>query len=403
MIIKLAWRNLWRNRRRTLITMSSIIMAVFLSIVLNALQEGSWNKMLDNIISQHTGYVQLQDTAYYADRSINHAMPVWTMDSLPSKPGNVSAIVPRLASFALVASDAKTMGGNIIGIEPGLEQTLTSIADKIIDGSYLSPTDQSILVGSRLAENLQVTVGDTLILLGQGYHGVSAVGKYAIKGIVKYNSPDLDKTMLLLPLAEAQHLFGAYGMATSHVLQLHHENKHNRTSQRLNNTLSQRYAAYTWEAMMPDLVQAIQADKGGNYIMQFIIYLIIGFGIFSTLLMMTAERTLEFGVLLAIGMKRWRLGAMVMMELIWLALLGALIGVAISLPLVSYLAANPIYPGGEMTAMFEEYGLEPVYVMATDPAIFYNQVLLVLGITALVIIYPLIKLNRMQAVSAMRA
>lgn len=403
MIIKLAWRNLWRNRRRTLITMSSIIMAVFLSITLNALQEGSWNKMLDNIISQYTGYVQLQDTAYFADRSINHAMPVWTLDSLPKAPGNISAIVPRLASFALIASDAKTIGGNVVGIDPALEHTLTGIADKIINGSYLSPTDQAILVGSRLAENLQVIVGDTLILLGQGYHGVSAVGKYAVKGIVKYSSPDLDKTMLLLPLAEAQQLFGAYGMVTSHVLQLRHENNHNSTTRQLNTSFTHRYKAYTWETMMPDLVQAIQADKGGNYIMQFIIYLIIGFGIFSTLLMMTAERTREFGVLLAIGMKRWRLSAMVMMELVWLALLGSLVGVAVSLPLVLYLAAHPIYPGGEMSAMFEEYGLEPVYVMATDPAIFYNQVLLILGITALVIIYPLIKLNRMQAVSAMRA
>lgn len=403
MIPKLAWRNLWRNRRRTLITMASIIMAVFLSIALNSMQEGSWDKMLDNIISQYTGYGQIHSQAYWEDKSLNHAMPEWTIDSLSDAPDNLEALVPRLESFSLLASDEKTLGGKVVGIDPVKEDQLTGLQEKMIAGEYLTADDQSVIVSSRLAENLLVDVGDTLILLGQGYHGVSAVGKYAVKGIVKYNSPDLDKTMLLLPLKEAQHLFGAYGLVTSHVLHLKNPTHHTKTVQALNEITSDTYEVMTWEELMPDLVQAIQADKGGNYIMQFIIYLIIGFGIFSTILMMTAERTKEFGVLLAIGMKRWRLKLMVTFELLWLALLGVLIGALITLPMVLYLAANPIYPGGEMSAMFEEYGLEPVYVMSTDPAIFYNQVFLILGITALVLIYPILKLNRMQAVEAMRA
>lgn len=403
MIPKLAWRNLWRNRRRTLITMTSIIMAVFLSIALNSMQEGSWDKMLDNIISQYTGYGQLHSTAYWEDKSINQAMPEWNLDSLPDVPANLEALVPRLESFALLASDEKTLGGKVVGIDPAKEHNLTGLGDKIIAGEYLSAADQAVLVGSRLAHNLLVEVGDTLILLGQGYHGVSAVGKYAVKGIVKYNSPDLDKTMLLLPLEEAQYLYGANGLVTSHVLQLKNPTRHAQTVAALNQVTDSEYEALTWEELMPDLVQAIQADRGGNYIMQFIIYLIIGFGIFSTILMMTAERTKEFGVLLAIGMKRWRLKLMVAFELLWLSLMGVLSGAVLALPIVVYLAAHPIYPGGEMSAMFEEYGLEPVYIMSTDPAIFYNQVFLILGITAMVLIYPILKLNRMQAVEAMRA
>lgn len=402
MLPKLAWRNLWRNRRRTLITMASIIMAVFLSIALNSMQEGSWDRMLDNIISQYTGYGQLHADGYWEDKSINNAMPEWTLDSLPAVPSNLQGLVPRLESFSLLASDNKTLGGKVVGIDPAKENALTGLQDKVIEGRYLADNDKALLVSSRLADNLMVGVGDTLILLGQGYHGVSAVGKYPVKGIVKYSSPDLDKTTLLLPLQEAQYLFGAYDKVTSHVLHLEQSRNHTQTVKALREMVGADTEVMTWEELMPDLVQAIQADKGGNYIMQFIIYLIIGFGIFSTILMMTAERTKEFGVLLAIGMKRWRLKWMVTMELIWLALLGVLVGVLISLPLVLYLAAHPIYPGGEMSAMFEEYGLEPVYVMSTDPAIFYNQVFLILAITALVLIYPILKLNRMKAVEAMR-
>lgn len=383
--------------------MASVVMAVFLAISLNSLEEGTWDYMLGNMITQYNGYVQVQHEGYFDEPSINNAMPMWAMDSLPEGIRNVTDMAPRLESFALLATDTRTRGGMVVGIDPQHEDNLTGLADKLVDGSYLEPGDRALLLGNELATLLQVGVGDTLVLLGQGYHGANAVGKYPIKGLVKYNIVEMNKNIVLLPIAEAQHLFAAEGLATAMLLKLKNESQFRQTTVDLNATLPDDLVAMHWRELMPEIVQAMQADKGGSYIMQGIIYLIIAFGIFTTVLMMTAERMREFGVLLAVGMKRWRMRTMVVLEMMVLALLGVITGAVLSFPLVYYINQNPIHIGGDMAQTIEEYGFEPIYITSIAPVIFYSQIFIILGITLLVMLYPMWKLSRIDAVHAMRS
>lgn len=402
MIITLAWRNLWRNKRRSLITIMSVVMAVFLSISMNSVQNGSWDAMLDGMIGQYTGYIQLHRQGYWADPNINDLMPRWTRDSIAGCPDQVADLVPRLESFALVSSDQLTRGAMVVGYDPEKEQALTGLADKVKAGHYPTADEQALLVGQRLARLLQIDVGDTLIILGQGYHGINAVGKYPVAGIVKLNSPDLDKQVVFLPLAATQYLFGTDDLVTGHVVHLHHRSSFIAIAEDLRPLVPSDVEVMHWKEMMPDLVQAIQADKGGNYIMQFVIYLIIAFGIFSTLLMMTAERRKEFGMLMAIGMSRPKMIRMVTLEFVFLSMIGVVAGGLLASPLVWYLYKYPIHAGQELGAVFEEYGMEPIYTASPDPSVFLNQALLILAITLVLLIYPIFKLFSLKAVEAMR-
>jgi ABC-type antimicrobial peptide transport system permease subunit len=134
--------------------------------------------------------------------------------------------------------------------------------------------------------------------------------------------------------------------------------------------------------------------------MLLIIYLVIAFGIFSTVLMMTAERKHEFGILLAIGMKRGRMQLMMFFETILLALLGIIAGLLAALPVMGYFGDNPIRLQGQMAEMYEEYGFEPVVAFSAQPEIFINQALIILAIVLVVYIYPWNKLRKIDAVEA---
>jgi len=424
MIFKLAWRNLWRNKRRTLITAASIFFAVLLAVIMRSFQEGSYNKMIENIVSFYTGYVQIHKEGYWDDQnldnSFNHAP---TLKATTLSHTSVKGVVPRLESFALAASQDVTEGCLVVGIEPTSEDMLTALSKKVytkkvetfdpkaVDSIrieyqydpayYLASGEQAALVAGGLAEKLKLDIGDTIILIGQGYHGVSAAGKYPIKALVKFGSPDLNKRLVYLPLKAAQQLYGAEERLTSFALLIDEPQRATKLVQNLRQDIDESYEIMDWKEMMPELVQTIEGDRAGGIIMMLILYLIIGFGIFGTVLMMVAERRFEFGVLIAIGMKRMKLAAVVIIETILISILGILAGSIASLPIVMYFHINPLYMES-MASMYEEFGMEPVLPTAIQFSIYMNQALFVLLISLFVCIYPLWKINRTEAVEAMR-
>lgn len=289
----------------------------------------------------------------------------------------------------------------MVGIDPLLEDSLTGLANKIIKGQYLKAGKPGILLGEGYARIMELDVGDTLILLGQGYHGTTAVGQYEVTGIVRFGNPEINKRVTYLPLQEAQYVFGMPGRVTAMVMHFDNNYEFEETVQAVRRQLdTNRYEVMNWREMNPSLVQAVQADTGGMVIMLLIIYLVIAFGIFSTVLMMTAERKHEFGILLAIGMKRWRMQLMMFFETIFLALLGIIAGLLAALPVMGYFGDNPIKLQGNMAEMYEEYGFEPVVAFSAQPEIFVNQALIIMAIVLVVYIYPWNKLRKIDAVES---
>ena len=402
MLLKLAWRNLWRNKRRSFITMGSIVFAVLLSILMDSVKKGLLDQMKANVVGFYTGYVQVHGQGYWDDKTLDNSFEpvVQITDRLQANPKVVSS-VPRLESFVLAASHNLSKGSMIVGIDPDYELQVTGLRDKLVSGDYLSKDDRAVLLTTGLAEYLRLGVGDTLVVIGQGYHGVSAAGKYPVKGLIKFGSPDLNKRLVYLPLKASQELFGAPNRITSLVLQLNDNPKSRQIANELQGQLT-NYEVMNWQAMLPELDQVIQGEEAENVIFQVVLYMLIAFGIFGTILMMTIERQYEFGVLVAIGMRRLVLAAVVVMENIFLALMGAAVGILLSVPIVYYLYKVPIRIQGQLAEAYENFGMEPIFYFSMAPVVFYTQGLVVMFLAMALAFYPVIKIWRLDPVKAMR-
>ena len=365
---------------------------------------GTYDAMIENIAGFYSGYVQVHEEGYWDDQSVDNSFASNSeiLGQIKAHE-NVSVVVPRLENFALLSGLGQTKGGMIIGTDPETENQLTGLAGRIKEGSYFNSSEKSILLAKDLAKSLGLSVGDTVVVLGQGYHAMSAAEKYRICGIVSFGSPELNKRLAYIPLNFAQELFSCEGNITSLVLGLHNKSKSALVASDLQKSLGEEYEVMNWAQMMPELKQALEADNSGSYMFIGILYLIITFGIFGTVLMMIAERRYEFGVLAAIGYKRSKLSIMVVLETLLLSLGGTIIGMLIAIPLVYYFYVNPIQLTGGMADAYIEFGFEPVMKFSMQPSIFLWQALVVFIMAAFVCTYPLIKLQSFNSLEAMRA
>lgn len=404
MLLKLAWRNIWRNKRRTLITTGSIVFAVLLAILLNSLKEGILIKMQENVVSFYSGAVQIHQNGYWDEQSLDNSMPL--DDSLVAtlmEHEEIHGVIARLESFALGASENYTKGCLVVGVQPELEPTITALDQKVSEGRYLSNGDQGVLVAEGLASYLKLTVGDTLVLIGQGYHGTNAAGKFPIIGLLHFANPELNKSMVYLSLATAQDLFAADGLITALVLDIDHTDKAEELAHEFEAWIGNEYEVMGWKTMLPELNHLLEGERAENVIFLFVLYMLIAFGIFGTILMMTMERKYEFGVLVAIGMRKIKLSSVVIIENVIISCLGALVGLILSIPVVGYFYTYPIKVSGDLEETYENFGFEPVFYFSIEPPIFYNQMLIVLSIALVLSVYPLLKITRLEPVTAMRS
>lgn len=407
MLPTLAWRNIWRNKRRTFITMASVAFAVFFATFMQSIQRGAWDHMLDNVVNFYYGFAQVQGVDYWEEQTLDQALD-WTpaLEAQLMEYPNIKSVAPRLESFALAAGEGLTSGVLVVGTDPNAEDKLTQLSDRLIEGAYWEEGSSGALIAEGVAEGLEIKLGDTIVLLSQGYHGVNAAGKYAVSGLLRFGSPELNKRMVYLPRTAAEQFFGADGLATTVALNIDGKENVNSILSGLPPKLdTTQLTVKGWEEMIPDLVEAKELDAAGNQVVLFILYLIITFGIFGTILMMTRERSYEFGVLIGIGMHRWQLGLVVWMEIVLLGLLGALLGMILSFPLIYNFYLNPIdlsVMGEEAVKTYEKFGMEPILPAVVDPMIFFMQGVLVVIITTVLALYPWLKLRSLEPISAMR-
>lgn len=403
MYLKLAWRNIWRNKRRSLIAMASVLFAVVIALAMRSMQLGSYRHMIRNTVGFQTGYAQIHGQGYWDSRSINDSFAL--TDSLvrqTSRIRHITMTTPRLETFTLVSSGEITDGAMVTGIAPVDEHRFTGLKNRLVKGKYLEPQDTGILLAAGLAEHLRVSVEDTVVLLGQGYHGITAAGKYSVAGLLEYPMPELNNRLAYLSLSEAQRLVGAPGRATALAIMIDRQDRLGAVMSELEDRFGREYEVMSWEQMLPEVVQSIEADNASGLIMLLIIYMVIGFGILGTVLMMTMERTREFGMMVAIGMKRGRLRLVAILESLMLTFVGVFTGVLLGVPVLLYLHAHPIQLSGQLREMMVSYGWEPVLPFSLDPMIFVWQALIVLIIALAAATYPVWRISRVDPVEALR-
>ena len=468
-IVKIAWRNIWRNKRRSLITVASIFFAVFFAVLMRSMQLGTYGHMIKQSIEKFTGYLQLQNPEYFDDPSLDNFIEYSDeLISIVKTTEGIRMAVPRIESFVLASSGHQSKGVLITGIDPEAEGNIsnpermlikyrltpdivqkisndTSFSKKQLDllkfnqnglyhdldrlaldlglnvddfkpyhhwfvkyasnqGSYLEKEDKGILLASNLANYLRVQVGDTIVLMGQGKYGTSAAGLFPIRGLVKVPSPDLNNKLIYMSLTQAQEFFGMQGLVTSLVMNLDDTDDMLEVQEELNKKLNQeKYVVKNWEQIVPILKQQIEGDNTSGKMFVGILYFIVFFGIFGTVIMMIAERKREFGVLIAIGMRKKLLAGIVLIEMIFIGIIGTAAGLLAAMPIVIMFNKNPIHFTGEMAKMYEDMGFEAI--MPTEPVGFYfvAQGLVILLMVLIACYIPLQRIRKMKIMDALRA
>ncbi len=405
-LFKLAWRDIWRNRRRTFLTMGAILFAVLLISLASSVQSGTYDAMEELLVRMYSGDVQIHREGFHAEQTLSYSMEEDEIDwaSLKARYPWASAASRRVTGFGLASSDSSSAGAIIVGIEPEAEREISIFASTPSEGQPLTGNRGAVLVGEMLAQNLGVTIGDSIVVLTQGYRNVMGAELYAVTGLLRTGSPDIDRSMLVMSLVDAQRLLAMEGRITQLVIRTDDFRKAVSYAGVLHADLEDSdVEIMSWRAMMPELEQMRTLDDAGNYVFYFFLVLIIAFEIFNTTTMSMMERVREFGVMMSVGMKPHQISILVALGLALKVLLALLAGLVLASLALGYLAQNPIPLPENMQEMYQDFGFSMDSVsFSTNPKIFVFPTVSVTAAALLSMVYPILRMRRFSPVEALR-
>jgi putative ABC transport system permease protein len=403
-LLRLSWRNVWRQKRRTWLTSSAIAFAAISIIFILPIQEGAYTQMIDISLRIFPGHAQVQVPGYQQEpqmqKTISNAREL--ADRLRQS-GHYKAVAVRAQGFALVSSAQRSYGASIVGVQPKFEKTVSLIPGMVTSGQYLS-SDNALeaVVGSALARNLKIKPGDEITVLGAGKDGSVAATILKVTGIFRSGSNDLDRYFVEIPLGTFQSTFSMGNSAHSIAVLGDNPKRQTEMLKQLRKDIGRKdLAVLGWEQLMPGLKQGIQVDRVSGYFFYIILLVIIIFSIFNTFLMSILERTKEFGLMLALGARPVRITTMVVLESFLLTLVGLSIGTLIGIAITYYLASIGGIPYPAEIA--EQFNI-PLTRMAPEitPTTVFSGPLIILITTNLFAWIPLLRIRKLQPVEAMR-
>ena len=330
----IAWRNLWRNRRRTLLTLFSIVFGVFLAIMFTALQDRNWSDMIDLAARLGGGHVSIAHLDYSEIPSLKKTIQdASVLAAIARKQQYVTKVTGRISGSVMLNTAGESYGATFIALDPTVEDkhTLSLLdPDALMEGTmFTTANDKGIILGYKLAENLGVSLGNKIVYTMTDKQGEIISGLARLSGTIKTGAPNLDAGLSLLPLATIQEFVGyAPGEITKLAVFIEDQRKSSEVAERLDDAINMEVAVLPWYRSQPELAAFIALKVGGTRFMSAFIGLLVAAGIFNTLFVSVMERLREFGILMAIGFTPLRLFSLVMMESFWLALLG-LVGAAV--------------------------------------------------------------------------
>ncbi|MEY2925252.1 MAG: hypothetical protein RLZZ337_1802 [Bacteroidota bacterium] len=368
---------------------------------MRSLQFGAYGHMLHNIVASYLGYIQIHQNGFWDEKTLDNSFNYDEIDTL-SKLSNVAFIGQRIEGFALASYKDISKPVALLGVQPKEEQEHIKLGDKVIEGNYLTQYEKGLLIAKGLKEIMGVTVGDTLVFLGQGFQGSIASGKFPIVGIVDLKTPELNKRTVILNLSLAQELFGMPGRITTATIGLEDDNWQKTERQLIQVLDTNALEVMNWQQMIPELHQLITVDRAGGTFVLVILYLIITFGLFGTVLMLTEERSFEFGVLLSLGMARKTLIKVTILETLFMGIIGIILGLVVATPVVVYFHYFPINLSGQIQEVVEQFGFEALLPTSLDITIGLTHASILFGIVFLVNTYTIWKIKNTNPIKAMK-
>ncbi|MEJ5197549.1 MAG: FtsX-like permease family protein [Anaerolineae bacterium] len=399
----IAWRDLGRNRRRSLLTLIAVALGLALLMVVHGLVAGVMEDTIQNTIRLETGHLQLRAPSYEMEKaSLQWKDLLENADVLAGQARalpEVKAASPVLWASAVLNTGDESSGVRIYGID-ATSAVHDPVRQGMVAGEYLTPDDRnSVLIGKHLADNLGLKTGDKVGLVVIGGDGRPLEGIFAIRGIFATGVPSYDDTAVFMTLDKAQAFTNTVGRASAVIIMLYRQDDAEKVAARLR---APGVTVLTWRQLNEVFLQTMQSAMGFYIIMDLIVMLVVAVLIANTLLMAVFERIREMGILAALGMKGRHIMAMFLLEAATLGLIGIAVGIILGSLGVAYLAQNGLYIG-DMSAATSGLAVSTSMNARFDPPTFASLAFWTLVIVLLAALYPAWFAARQEPVDALRA
>jgi len=405
MLTSLAFRNLWRNRRRTLLTLSAMVVSAALLILALGIFSGMMDDMLATTTGLYHGHLVVATPDYHARRDLHANLPASAAD-LPALTGmrELRGLSPRLRAFGLLSSEENSQPVELLGIDPQREATVTTIQGKLVAGRSLeNGMTGEVIIGSALAKKLGVVVDGEVVVVTQAADGSIGNDLLTVRGIFTTGDSRYDSRLALTSLPWLQQLLVLDGRIHEIVIALNDPMQAFATAIQLNDTLPAGIIARDWGELLPEMREAIASFDVSRLIVATILYLATGLGILNTCFMSVMERTREFGLLLASGMRPWGIRRLILLESLLLGLIGLAIGLFGGALLTWYMQAVGIDLSATITPVtYAGSTILPRLHAVFDPANFFIPALLLLAVAVAAGFLPANRAARLDPVTALR-
>ncbi|MDH3291002.1 MAG: FtsX-like permease family protein [Gemmatimonadota bacterium] len=405
----MAWRNLWRNRRRTLLTLSSIAFGVFLAVLFTAMQDRNWTDMINFAARLGAGHVTLQHSDYLEAPTLSKTVQgVDALKQLARAEPGVARAVERVVGQMMLNTARESRGAGFIAIDPLVEDSTTfTVLGAVVRGApFTTSRDKGIILGERLAANLDVGMGDKIVYTMTDRTGEIVSGLARVSGIVRTGAPSVDGGLCLLPIDAVREVLGYAADEATQVAVFVRDQRHaDRIASQLNVEVRPGVVALPWHEIQRELAAFIAIKVGGARFMEALIAVLVAAGIFNTLFVSVMERQREFGIMMAIGWSPGRLFRLVVLESAWLGVLGLLGAVLVTVVPYWYLATKGIDVSGlmgENTAEVSGIAMPTTFRVGIFPAHAVFIAVAALVATLLAGLYPAWKAGRVDPVETIK-
>jgi ABC-type lipoprotein release transport system permease subunit len=404
-----AWRNLWRQKRRTLLTLSSIAFGGSLAVLFTAMQDRSFADFINTAARLGGGHVTLQHPEYLDTPTLTRTVQgITKLRALVSQDKDVERVVDRITGQIMLATASDSFGAFFIAYDPKLEDDHTLPFRKgLVEGQmYHTAHDGGIILGKKLAQNLGVKLGYKVVYTMMDKKGEVVAGMRRLSGIVSTGAPSLDASLCLLPLNTARNVLGYTPTESTYVAAFLSDSRKSRAvAQRLGDRVDSGIATLTWDEIQPELATFIAMKVGGARFMEIIIAILVAAGIFNTLFVSVMERMREFGIMIAIGYSPGQLFGMVMLESLWLGLMGIVVGAIITVGPYLYLVRTGIDVSaitGGATTEIAGVGFDPTLHVGIFPENLLLIVVAILITTLVAGLYPAWRAGKVVPVESIK-
>ena len=406
-VLAMAWRSIWRNKRRTLFTMSAVGIGLFLIIVYAGLIAGMLRDMKDSMDNTGMGHVEVYAKDYKPKRKVTVSIqsPAALIERLPLPPG--SQVGARVVASGLATTAWGSRGVRVHGVDTAVEAQLSKYVSDIVDGEGLKAGDKrGVLVGERLAERLKLKLKSKLRLMVQRADGEMGAALLRVRGIYHSLSPAISQSQLVVNTEALAEIIGVEDVAHQIVVQLEKPDEAEALAAAIRSTLGDGYDVTTYGELVPMVKQMEAMFANVILILTLIVFFLVGLGILNTVLMSVLERTREFGVLMAIGTRPWRVVTIVLGESFWIATISVIVGMALGLWLNYYASTHPLFDWSAKLGESYEMGgtaMSTVMMSRFSIADALQAGGIVWFLTMLVGLYPAWRVSRLRPSDAIRA